>query len=199
MNKVLSVVLICLLNLPGSAQSPKEKKGFNTNRLFIGSALNIGYGGGNGGSSFIAGINPEIGYTIAKFLDGGLAFNMAFSSYKYDNFGTRITENGFQYGGGAFVRIHPFNGFFLQIQPEYNWIDYTVKYTGVKSKFNTEAFSLLAGIGYGQRIIGQSGFFTTIMIDLRNDEQSPYRDGYNNIIPIIRTGFNVYLGQKRKK
>ena len=78
---------------------------------------------------------------------------------------------------------------------------------GPEEKYREEAPSFLAGIGYGGRVIGQSGFFTVLMFDLGNNTSSPYInsgiDNYGNIqrsrLPILRTGFNVYLGPKRRK
>ena len=59
--------------------------------------------------------------------------------------------------------------------------------------------SILAGIGYGQRQIGHGNYYTVLMIDLLNNVNSPYRDAYGGVIPIVRAGFNVYLHPKQRK
>ena len=92
--------------------------------------------------------------------------------------------------------------FFIQAQPEYNWIVY--KQSNLDNgttypKITTKASSFLAGIGYGQRIVGQSSFFTLLMFDLASERFSPYRDTYGTAVPIIRGGFNIYLNTKKKK
>ena len=108
----------------------------------------------------------------------------------------------FNYGAGIFTRLHVFNSFFLQAQPEFNWISYHQKNIdlGIKyPKITTKASSFLAGVGFGQRIIGQSSFYTIIMFDLGSERYSPYRDNYGTAVPIIRGGFNIYLHTNKKK
>lgn len=38
-------------------------------------------------------------------------------------------------------------------------------------------------------MIGQSQFYTSIMIDAMNDPDSPYRDQFGRVLPVFRTGF----------
>ena len=61
-----------------------------------------------------------------------------------------------------------------------------------------KAESLLVGVGYGSREIGRRLSYITVMIDLAENINSPYRDGYNRAQPIIRTGFGFYLKPSRK-
>jgi hypothetical protein len=61
-----------------------------------------------------------------------------------------------------------------------------------------QASSFLVGVGYGQRMIGQSSFFTVLLFDLGTERFSPYRDGFGNSMPIIRGGFNWYLKSSKK-
>jgi hypothetical protein len=203
MKKIIIASLSLLLTTSLLAQKNDEEKKhkFKVNNIFVGGTLVLGYSGGNGGSTFTVGLNPEVGYSIAEWLDVGINFNTIFSNSRYiDNFGNDITQKAFNYGAGTFARIHVFNGFFLQAQPEYNWIDYKAKLnngTAPTQKVTVQASSFLVGAGYGRRVIGQSSFFTTVMFDLNQDKESPYRDGYGNNIPVIRTGFNFYLGQKK--
>ena len=66
-------------------------------------------------------------------------------------------------------------------------------------KITTKASSFLVGAGYGQRVVGQSSFFTVLMFDLGTEQFSPYRDTYGTAVPIIRGGFNIYLNTKKKR
>jgi hypothetical protein len=87
---------------------------------------------------------------------------------------------------------------FLGSQFEFNDITYKEIDNGATTyKEKSNASSLLVGIGYGNRVIGQSQFFTSIMIDVLNDRNSPYRDQFDRVLPVFRTGFLFYLGRKR--
>ncbi len=204
MKKFIIALLFVFAATTSFAQNEDATKGkFKVNNIFVGGSVVLGYSGGNGGSTFTVGLNPEVGYSITQWLDAGVNFNTIFSNSRYiDVYNNDITQKAFNYGVGAFTRIHLFNGFFVQAQPEYNWIDYKAKLnngTAPTQKVTVQASSFLVGAGYGQRMIGRSSFFTTVMFDLNQDKESPYRDGYGNNIPVIRTGFNFYLGQKKKK
>jgi hypothetical protein len=170
-------------------------KGFQKDHLFIGSGLALGIGSG----TFNVGANPEVGYSIAKWLDAGLGFNLNYYSISGDyNYG--IKQTSFNYGGGPFLRIYPFPFLFIQGLYEHNWIDYTLKYetTGQTDKFTTTSNSILAGIGYSQRVVGQMNFYTVLLFDLGNDANSPYKDSYGSSYPILRAGFNFYLRPRQR-
>ena len=47
-----------------------ENKGFKKENVFLGGALSLGFGSG----SFAVGANPEIGYSVAQWLDAGVGF-----------------------------------------------------------------------------------------------------------------------------
>ena len=192
------VILILLMTSLSSsillAQDEEEKKGgFKKENIFIGSALNLGFSSG----VFQLGANPEIGYSITKWLDAGISTNLNYTSYRYIG----SSDRWFNYGGGSFVRIWPVKFMFLSAVPEYNWITITTKYTdgrnSIKQNFN--AGSLLLGAGYGNRIIGQSYSYFAIMFDAMNNTNSPYRDAENRALPIFRAGFAFYLNSNRNR
>lgn len=171
-------------------------KGFKTENIFVGGGLNLAFASG----TFGVGINPEIGYTIAPWLDAGIATNFNYNTISADyNYG--YSQRSFNYGAGVYARIYPIENLFLQVQPEHNWSNNTLKdpYTDIKQKINFQSNSLLAGIGYANRFIGRSSFYTVVMIDLLSDQNSPYRDGYNRIMPVIRGGFNIYLHPRKNR
>lgn len=187
---------ILLLMLAGtlSVQAQKEKEeedkgGWKADHLFIGSGINLGFSNG-----FIIGLNPEIGYSINRFVDAGIATNLTYVTQRsyYANSSVRYLA----LGGGPFIRIWPARMIFIGGQYEYNKITVKEVTDGVTTaKQKAEAGSLLLGLGYGNRIIGQSQFYTSIMIDALNDPNSPYRDQYQRVLPVFRTGFIFYLGQ----
>jgi hypothetical protein len=173
-----------------------EDRGFKKDHVFLGGAVSIGFGSG----SFGLGANPEIGYSLAKWFDAGLIFNINYYEQTYYNYdgSTDYKSSSFNYGGGIFMRAYPVPFLFLQLQPEHNWIDYTTKYSAGDVKQNVSANSLIGAIGYGQRIIGQGSYFFLIGLDLLRDQYSPYLDGYGHPYPIIRGGFDVYLHSSKK-
>ncbi len=192
----LAVTAAFCQQTPPTYISKDDSKGFKQENIFLGGGLNIGFSSG----SFGVGLNPEIGYSIAHWLDAGVAVNTSYNTISADyNYG--VSQKSFNYGAGVFTRIYPVPFLFLQIQPEHNWSNNTLRdpYTDISQKINFQSNSVLAGIGYSNRSVGQGNFYTVIMIDLLSDKNSPYRDGYNRILPVIRAGFNFYLKPSKKK
>ncbi len=186
---LLSAFSFTLLN---AQDEEEEKGGWKPDHLFIGTGINLGFSNG-----FIIGLNPEVGYSINRFLDAGIATNLTYITQRsyYANESARYLA----LGGGPFIRFWPVRMIFLGGQFEYNAITYKELVDGVtvyKEKFN--ASSLLVGLGYGNRMIGESQFYTSIMIDALNDVNSPYRDQFGRVMPVFRTGFIFYLGGGRK-
>jgi hypothetical protein len=178
-------------------EQDQPSKEFTPSRIFAGGSLALGLGS----YSFNLGATPEVGYSFNDWLDAGLAVNVNYQSIRADpNYNDNIRQRSFNYGGGPFFRVYPLKFIFLQGQFEHNWMDYNLKdmNDNSTSSFTTQSNSFLAGIGYSQRIIGQSSFYTVLMIDLLTDKYSPYRDYNNEPIPILRAGFNFYFHSGRK-
>lgn len=171
---------------------------FRKENIFIGGGINLGFAA----NTFQAGVSPELGYTIAPWLDFGLGLNLNYLSERADPYyNGNIRYHNLTYGGGPFVRIYPVRFLFVQGQFEANWIKVNAKdYSSGESSSNTYGSkSLIAGIGYTQRIVGQSSFYTMIGMDLLTDINSPYRDYNGAAIPIVRAGFNFYLRPSHRK
>lgn len=179
-----------------TAQSNTEDAGkFKKENIFIGTGINLGIVN----KSFNIGINPEIGYSITKWMDAGVAFNLNYFSQNNTDFNS-IKYQNLSYGAGSFLRIWPVSFFHIQIQPELNWIHSTQKNTStnITLKNNYNAGSLLVGIGYGSHFIGNRYSFVTLMIDVLQDKNSPYRDQFNDPIPVFKAGFGMYLKPSKK-
>ncbi|MBM3415765.1 MAG: hypothetical protein FJY20_04790 [Bacteroidetes bacterium] len=191
---ILSLLLISATAMVLCAQDDDEEKGgWKPDHLFIGSGINLGFSNG-----FIIGLNPEVGYSINKFLDAGIATNLTYVTQRSQFANTSIRYLAL--GGGPFLRIWPVRMIFIGGQYEYNSItikEVTSGVTAYKEKAN--AGSLLVGLGYGSRVIGESQFYTSIMIDALNDVNSPYRDQFGRVLPVFRTGFILYFGGGRKR
>jgi hypothetical protein len=187
------------LSVSSFAQDEDESSHkFRKDNIFLGGSIGLGLG--NGG--FSAGANPEVGYSVAKWLDAGLSTNFNYFSYRAE-YNAGIRQRSFNYGGGVFARFFVFSGFFLQVLPEYNWTktnfkDLSPGSVGNEYHLRREAPSLLLGAGYGSRMIGNTNFFTVLMIDAGTNTDSPYIGYLGSKQPILRTGFNFYLRSKRK-
>lgn len=194
MKQKLLVVFFTMFSLAAIAQdeNEEEKGGWKPDHLFIGSGINLGFSNG-----FIIGLNPEVGYSINKVLDAGIATNFTYITQR-----SQFSNSSLRYlalGGGPFVRVWPVRMIFLGAQYEYNSITLTEKTNGTTTgKAKATASSLLVGAGYGSRVIGETQFYTSIFIDALNDLNSPYRDEFGRILPVFRTGFIFYLGRGKK-
>jgi hypothetical protein len=194
MKKVFSFALMLLLSISVFSQEKEEKeKGFKKENVFIGSGINLGFFNG-----FILGLNPEIGYSLNKFLDAGVSVN--FNYITQNDLYNPITYRQFTVGGGPFVRVWPVRMIFLGSQFEYNSIKYSEKNNGnISNREKRSAPSLLVGGGYGSRNMGQSQFYTSIMVDVLRNPKSPYIDNFGRMSPVLRTTFTFYLKPKSQR
>lgn len=187
------VVIIMAFSQAVQAQESNIKNQYG-NLLFLGGSLSAGFSSG----TFAIGANPEIGYSLAEWLDVGLGLNIYYSTLDADyNYGIR--QRSFNYGGGPFLRAYPVRFLFIQAQFEENWVHYNLKdeATGQTTEFTTSASSFIGGIGYTQRLIGQGSYYIMVGMDFLRDANSPYLENDKSVIPIVRAGFNFYLKHKK--
>ena len=196
---VLGAANNCIAQSSSNEIDSIQHYGFDKHKLFAGGSLNLGYGGGSV-SNFAIGILPEIGYSVKEWLDAGFAFSLNYySSTEFHDPSGVYSSAGYKatsYGAGIFARIHPIEGYFIQVQPEFNHYNIKETYSGdptYPKSYSQTSTSVLVGIGWGRRIIGESSFFTTLMVDLGKEKLTPYKDSQGNLIPVIRTGFNFYF------
>ncbi len=196
--RILIPLLLLTLCLNAMAQQNEQEEPtgkFRQDNIFLGTSLNIALAN----RSFNLGINPEIGYSLTKWLDAGVALNLNYFSQNASEFSS-IRFRNFNYGAGAFLRIWPVSFLHIQIQPEYNWISSSQKdvFTGQTGNYNFNAGSLLVGLGYGTRVMRSHYSYVTLMIDVLQNKYSPYRDQYNDPLPVFRAGFGIYLKPRRQ-
>lgn len=195
LKSILLVVFVYILVVSSNAQSTVMKTTNLTlpKPVLLGGGLVIG-----GGSGFFQmGLNPELLKSYTSYLDMGLAMNLYFESYNANEYNP-IRSRSFRYGIGTFVRAWPMETFFVQIQPEYNWTNYSRKDTelGTSGSRNYGVGSVLAGVGYGRH--SEHGMtYMSIMIDLMNDINSPYRNSLNRAQPIFRAGIGFPIRSKK--
>ena len=166
--------------------------------VYLGGGIVLGGGSG----SFQFGLNPELIKSYNQYIDLGLAVNLYYSSYKSIASITseNYRSNNTQIGIGTLVRAWPIEQFFVQLQPEYNWTFTNAKNIsqGTSGSSTVSAHSVLAGLGYGRRY--EHGFsYFSIMFDLVNSAQSPYRMGQLRAQPIFRAGVGFPIRFPKKK
>ena len=158
---------------------------------------------GGGSNSFQLGLNPELLKSYNKYIDAGVIANIYYSSFNISLSSNEKIKN-YQLGAGVFARVWPIEQFFIQIQPEYNrtWTsakNYSSDYNGgVRASTSYGATSILGGIGYGTHNANGMSYFS-VMIDLLNADQSPYKIGQARAQPIIRAGAGFPIFRKKKK
>lgn len=169
--------------------------GFQKENLFLGGSLALGFGS----YQFNIGASPEVGYSLNSWLDAGVLVNFNYNSIRADPYyNYNIRSHIFNYGAGMFARAYPLPFLFFTAQPEYNWINANQKdmTSGSELSYNTGATSLLLGVGYGQRVVGEGSFYISLMFDVLGDKNSPYNDFNGHPLPVIKAGFDVYLHKR---
>jgi len=199
-NKLLSALLILsILIISHTAQAQNiiqtQKVLEEEKPILFGGGLLLG--GGN--NSFQLGLNPELLKSYNKYIDAGVIANIYYSSFSISQVSNEKIKN-FQLGAGVFARVWPIEQFFIQIQPEYNrtWTSANNYSNGVRASTNFGATSILGGIGYGKHNADGMSYFS-VMIDLLNADQSPYKIGQTSAQPIIRAGAGFAIFRKKKK
>jgi len=199
-NKLLSALLILsILIISYTAQAQNiiqtQKVLEEEKPILFGGGLLLG--GGN--NSFQLGLNPELLKSYNKYIDAGVIANIYYSSFSISQVSNEKIQN-FQLGAGVFARVWPIEQFFIQIQPEYNrtWTSANNYSNGVRASTNFGATSILGGIGYGKHNADGMSYFS-VMIDLLNADQSPYKIGQIRAQPIIRAGAGFAIFRKKKK
>lgn len=171
--------------------------GFLKQNLFVGGSLGLGFAG----DQFTIGVNPEVGYSLTRWLDAGVVLNFNYISVTADPTGyynPDLNEKEFIYGGGVFGRAFFLPFLFATVQPEINWTHDTQKYEayGTQYTYNVNAPSLLCGLGYAHRMVGDGTFYLAVMFDVLGNQNSPYNDPYGHPLPVIRAGFDLFVHRR---
>ena len=203
--KVLVVIVFGVMGLGVRAQHMRAPvntytdegsgTGFRKENLFVGGGLGLGFGS----YEFNLGLYPEVGYSLNSWLDVGVTANFNYNSIKADPYyNGNIRTHEFVYGGGLFGRAYVLPFLFLTVQPEFNWLSVNQKDmgSGATANFSANAPSVILGIGYGQRIVGQSSFYIMLGFDAISNKNSPYNDINGHPLPVVKAGFDVFVHKR---
>ena len=188
-------------------ESNEKKGGFKKENLLTGGGAIVSVGS----YTTLLGASPVFGYSITKWLDAGIVFNINYASYRY------VYSNGFNYvvsdeksrqtvfGPGIFARVYPVKFLFVNIQAEQNFTtDKRIAPNTPTFKDKYSATSLLLGVGYasGRQTTGDFYYYISIMADVAGNKNSPYvgisESGKAVITPIFKAGIQVPLFQGKK-
>ncbi|MEJ7682440.1 MAG: hypothetical protein WKG06_32230 [Segetibacter sp.] len=100
---LIIVSMVALYNSSYAQDDEESSHKFRRDNIFLGGSIGLGLG--NGG--FSAGANPEIGYSVARWLDAGISTNFNYFSYRAE-YNNGFRQRSFNYGGGVFARLFPF-------------------------------------------------------------------------------------------
>ncbi len=197
--KKIIIVLFCLGAMVQSSKAQKEeeesesKSFFKKENLFTGGSVNAFFGQG----SFSLGLGPFFGYSINRYVDVAASLNYNYISQR-DQYSTFKVRQSI-IGPGAFVRLYPVKFLYAQAQYEYNFIKYKEIYGGgfpdIITKYPVQSMLVGGGIANGRDGIGDIFFSISILFDVANNINSPYKDLLNRSEAIFRTSINIPLFQ----
>jgi hypothetical protein len=159
--------------------------------LMVGGGLSLSFYSGE----FLIGANPYVAYALTNWLDAGVAINFQYYSESPEATYTNSSYHNTLLGGGIFARVYPISFIFLQVQPERNEIWQKELLSGQpteKISYGVNSFLVGGGVKFGPSG-SRSWGFVSVLFDLGGSSLSPYNGPANNIIPILRFGYNVGL------
>jgi len=163
------------------AQDSGGGGGFDKSKLFFGGNLGLSFG-----TYTIVNVSPLAGYQFSPLVAAGVGVNYSYYGYSdgYYNYSQSYA------GLSIFGRLYPIRQFFIQVQPEENYMWYSQTPTGSYQgqpaiKINQFVPSLLLGGGAAIPTGGNGAITISVMYDVLQNIYSPfyrqavYGFGYN--------------------
>lgn len=191
MKKLLFVFSLLLANVFVFAQSEdstENKKGLRKENLFVGGNFGLTFG-----DYTLLNVSPQLGYRFTKNFAAGVGVNAQFVGYKERDYNGDVYRKVSQgvTGLNIFGRLYPVDQFFIQLQPEANYIFGKQTYfqpTKVEYKLDAVIVpSLLAG-GGAVLPAGRGSFIASVFYDVLQNSNSPYGKR-----PVYNFGYNIGL------
>jgi hypothetical protein len=183
------------------AFAQKDEKFFKAENLFTGGTVNVSFGN----QVTQLGISPYIGYSFNRFVDLAVSPGINYISQRdYLVIGDKLRQT--TYGPGAFMRLFPVKFLYAVGQYEFNWMRNkyipAVGSTFQRELYKTDAHSFLVGAGFanGRNFDYQkSYYYFSVMWDIGEAVNSPYKDNLGRSVPIFRAGYNIALFQGNQR
>jgi hypothetical protein len=170
MKKIFGLFIIGMALIQCTVAQDSEKTGFDKSKLFFGGNLGLAFG-----TYTIINVSPQLGYHFSPMFAGGAGVN--YSYFKYDD---GILNSRQSYAGmNIFGRVYPIQQFFIQVQPEVNYIwgsqtadGYTQDAPSYKIPTQFVPSLLLGG---GAAIpAGRGAIIISVLYDVIQNQWSPY-------------------------
>jgi hypothetical protein len=202
MTRIILLIVVTSISMCASAQDKEDRNSsFKKENIFTGGTLNLSFGN----NITALGLSPFFGYSINKYVDVAASVGVNYLSqrdYSFYNSNDKLRQT--IYGPGAFVRVFPLKFLFFQSQYEYNLIRYKYipapnsGFTSEKRKLDASSMLLGGGFASGRDASNNTYYYFSILWDVANSINSPYKDNLQRAIPIIRAGYNIALFQGRR-
>ncbi len=173
MKKLLALFLVGMSLMQFTrAQDGTESNGggFDKSKMFFGGNLGLAFG-----YSTIINVAPLVGYRFTEHFAAGVGLN--YSYYSYDDGGYNNFKQTYL-GMSLFGRVYPMQQFFIQVQPELNYMwgngYYPQNNPYQNSKVNQFVPSLLLGGGAAIPTGGNGALTISVMYDVIQNVYSPY-------------------------
>lgn len=170
MKKVFSLVIILAAFIQCATAQDSDGKGFDKSKLFVGGNLGLAFG-----YATIINVAPQVGYHFSPIFAAGVGLNYAY--YSYDNGYNNYYKETYL-GMSVFGRVYPLQQFFIQVQPELNYVWGNGYFPSINqfenSKVNQFVPSLLLGGGAAIPTGGNGAITISIMYDVIQNPLSPY-------------------------
>jgi hypothetical protein len=171
MKKIFGLLIIGMGIMQFSmAQDSDGKGGFDKSKLFFGGGLGLSFG-----TYTIVNISPLAGYRFSELFAAGAGIN-----YNYYGYNDGYWDYKQSYVGlSIFGRLYPVRQFFIQVQPQEDYMWYTQSGIGTNQglpsyQVNQFVPSLLMG-GGAAIPTGRNGAITiSVMYDVLQNQYSPY-------------------------
>lgn len=191
MKKLVLIPFLLLISLNLFAQAddekPEKKRGFQKENLFVGGNFGLTFG-----DYTLINISPQVGYRFSQLFAAGIGLNGQYVSFKERVDGDlyrKVSQN--VTGLNVFARLYPLQQFFIQVQPEANYIfGKQIFYGPPKQEYKLDAMivpSVLLG-GGAALPAGKGVFIISVSYDVLQHENTPYGKR-----PIYNFGYNFSL------
>jgi hypothetical protein len=169
MKKILGLLILGMVLAKFTIAQDSGAKGFDKSKLFVGGGLGLAFG-----TYTIVNVSPLIGYHFSELFAAGVGINYSYYGYNDGYWNYKQSYAGMS----VFGRIYPVRQFFIQVQPQENYMWYTQSGIGSYQnqptiKINQFVPSLL--LGAGAAIPAGNGAITiSVMYDVLQNIYSPY-------------------------
>jgi hypothetical protein len=170
MKKIFSLLIIITGLISGAQAQDSDGGGFDKSKLFVGGNLGLAFG-----TYTIINVSPQAGYRFSPLFAAGVGIN-----YSYYGYNDGYYDNKQSYAGmSIFGRVYPLQQFFIQVQPEVNYIWGSQTADGYTQdapvyKIPTQFVPSLL-LGGGAAIPAGKGAITiSVLYDVLQNQWSPY-------------------------